>query len=103
MTNYHQDNWSNLLSVAEFSYNNMMHSTTQQTPFFSNHGLHPRFDIQSVNNVMNPATEDQIVWLADIQTQLVSKLEEVQRRYKENVNEHYKDQSNFKIRDQIWR
>jgi hypothetical protein len=51
---------------------------------------------------MNPATEDQIVWLADIQTQLVSKLEEVQRRYKENVDEHYKDQSNFKIRDQIW-
>jgi hypothetical protein len=45
MSNCHQDNWSNLLFVAKFSYNNMMHSTTQLTPFFANHGLHPKFDI----------------------------------------------------------
>jgi len=44
--------------VANFSYNNMMHSTTQQTPFFANHGLHPRFDIQGGNNVVNLAIED---------------------------------------------
>jgi hypothetical protein len=35
-----------------------MHATTQQTSFFANHGLHPKFDIQGVNNVMNLATED---------------------------------------------
>jgi hypothetical protein len=35
-TNYHQDNWSNLLSVVEFAYNNIVHSLTQQTPFFAN-------------------------------------------------------------------
>jgi hypothetical protein len=35
-----------------------MHSTTQQTPLFANHGLHPKFDIQGVNNVMNPVTKD---------------------------------------------
>jgi gluconate kinase len=68
MTNYHQDNWSNLLSMAKFSYNNMMHSTTQQTPFFTNHGLHPRFDIQGVNNVMNLTVEDQAMWLVNIRT-----------------------------------
>ncbi len=44
-TNYHQDNWLDLLYVAKFSYNNMMHLVMQQTPFFANHGLHLKFDI----------------------------------------------------------
>jgi hypothetical protein len=30
----------------------------QQTPFFANHGLHPKFDIQGVNNVMNHVIEN---------------------------------------------
>jgi hypothetical protein len=29
MTDYHQDNWPDLLFVVDFSYNNMMHSTMQ--------------------------------------------------------------------------
>jgi hypothetical protein len=67
------------MSVAIFSYNNTMHSTTQQIPFFANHGLHPRFDIHGVNNVVNPTIEDQVVWLTNIQAQLVSNFEKVQR------------------------
>jgi hypothetical protein len=39
-TNYHQDNWSKNLAMVEFAYNNTMHSSTQQTHFFANHGLH---------------------------------------------------------------
>jgi hypothetical protein len=38
----------------------------QQTPFFANHGLHPKFDIQGVNNVVNLTTKDQIAWVVDI-------------------------------------
>jgi len=34
ITNYHQNNWSKLLAMAEFIYNNIVHSLTQQTPFF---------------------------------------------------------------------
>jgi hypothetical protein len=68
MINYHQDNCLDFLFVAIFSYNNMMHSTTQQTPFFANHSLHLRFDIQGGNNVVNLAIEDRVVWLTNIQT-----------------------------------
>ncbi len=73
-----------------------------QTPFFTNHGLHIRFDIQGVNNVVNLATGDWVAWLIDFQTQLISNLEEVRRRYKENANKHHKDQPNFTVEDQIW-
>ncbi len=31
--------------MAKFAYNFAMHSSTQETPFFANHGLYPNFDI----------------------------------------------------------
>ena len=43
--NYQQDNWSNLLSLAEFSYNNAHQSTIECSPFYANYGFHPRFTI----------------------------------------------------------
>ncbi|XP_060114520.1 EF-hand calcium-binding domain-containing protein 6 [Heteronotia binoei] len=42
-TSYQQDNWASLLPLAEFAYNNAVHSSTQTTPFAANYGLHPRF------------------------------------------------------------
>jgi len=53
---------------------NILHSSTHSA--FANHGLHPKFDIQSVHKVTNLIGEDQTVWLTDVGTQLVSNLEE---------------------------
>jgi len=36
-----QDNWYTLLPLAEFSYNNHIHSSTQQTPFLLDTSRHP--------------------------------------------------------------
>jgi hypothetical protein len=58
--------------MVKFAYHNTMHSSTQQTFFFANHGLHPKFDIRNVHKVVNPITKDQTMWLANVQTQLVS-------------------------------
>jgi len=33
ITNYHQDNWLEILAMAKFAYNNTVHSLTQQTFF----------------------------------------------------------------------
>ncbi len=37
-----RDDWYTLLPLAEFSYNNHIHSSTQQTPFLLDTGRHPR-------------------------------------------------------------
>ncbi len=62
--------------MAKFAYNNTMHSLTQQTPFFANHGLHPKFDIQGVHKIVNPVVEDQAMWLANVWIQFASNIEE---------------------------
>jgi hypothetical protein len=41
-----QDDWADLLPMAEFQYNNHIHSSTQQTPFFLDSGQHPRMGFE---------------------------------------------------------
>ena len=49
--NYQQDNWSELLSLVEFAYNNAPSATTSISPFFANKeyhlniSVHPKCDI----------------------------------------------------------
>jgi len=51
--NYQQDNWFELLPLAEFAYNNVPSATTSVSPFFTNKGyhlnitVHPKRDIAS--------------------------------------------------------
>lgn len=42
LVNHKQDDWDLYLPAAEFAYNNAVHSSTGVSPFFLNHGFHPR-------------------------------------------------------------
>ena len=43
--NYQQDNWSELLPLTEFTYNNTPSATTGISPFFANKSYHPDLTI----------------------------------------------------------
>ena len=53
--NYQQDNWVNLLPLAEFTYNNTSHSATMVTPFFANKGFHPKLKVSLKSVVSDTA------------------------------------------------
>ena len=44
-SNYQQDNWSKLLPLVEFAYNNAPNATTGISPFFANKGYNPNLSI----------------------------------------------------------
>ena len=44
--NERQDDWNELLPLAEFQYNNHIHSSTQETPFMLDTGRHPRMGFE---------------------------------------------------------
>jgi hypothetical protein len=48
---------------------------------------------------MNKKAKDRTMWLTNVQVQLVSNLEETQIWYKDNVDEHRKEQPNFKVKE----
>ena len=39
--NHLQDDWEDWLAIAEYQYNNKIHSSTGHTPFYLNYGRHP--------------------------------------------------------------
>jgi hypothetical protein len=44
--NERQDNWDELLPLAEFQYNNRIHSATRETPFVLDTGMQPRMGFE---------------------------------------------------------
>src|SRR5882724_8958430 len=53
--NHQQDNWVNLLPLAEFVYKNMLNSATMVTPFFANKGFNPKLEVSLESVVSDTA------------------------------------------------
>ena len=51
--NHQQDNWVELLPIAQFAYNNQQHSVTGTTLFFANYGRNPQWQATAGGNVVN--------------------------------------------------
>ena len=49
--NYQQDNWSELLPLAEFAYNNALSTTTSIFPFFANKRYHLNITVYPKYNI----------------------------------------------------
>lgn len=100
--NYHQDNWVDLLPIAEFAYNNTIQESIQQTPFFANYGFHPRFDSLTFNRTKNPAAEDLATRLEEIHKSMKLKLAEAQERQKLNADKSRKQHPHISVGDRVW-
>ena len=79
--NFKQNNWIDLLPLAQFAYNNYQYSTTRISPFYANNGKHSNWDPN--NNITTSTSE-----AATTKTNKIVKLpEELSRR----VNQGGKD------------
>ena len=73
--NFQQDNWYDLLPLAEFAFNNSISETTGFTPFESNYGFHPRCDyLDSSINTNNPSAKEFLTNLNEKQMLIYTRL-----------------------------
>jgi hypothetical protein len=56
-TSQRQDDWDDLLPLGEFSHNNNVHSSTQQTPFMLDTGRHPRMGFEAKSAIAKAKDE----------------------------------------------
>jgi hypothetical protein len=91
--NFHQDNWSDLLPIAEFAYNNSINASTKMSPFYANYGFHPSGDTLSniADNLNLPSLESRT--LKEITKELTENLVRAQATYKRFADKKRLDRS----------
>jgi len=103
---HQQDDWHDLLPLAEFAYNNAKHSSTQVSPFYANYGYHPRMSVTDQathhSGSSNPAADAFVKRLERIHQDLVQNLKDAQSKHKEHYDAKVKESPAFKIGDLVW-
>ena len=102
--NYQQDNWYELLSFAEFSYNNSVSAATKVSPFFANYGYNPRFQILARNGRQPESLElkDFCNNNKNLENFIKSEIRYAQEIASENVNKSRQAPPLIKRGDQVW-
>ena len=72
--NYQQDNWSKLLPLTEFAYNNAPSTTTSVSPFFANKGYHPNITVYPECDIAFSRAHDFAVDLNELQSTVMGRL-----------------------------
>lgn len=98
---FRQDDWSDWLSMAEFSFNNSISSSTKLSPFFSWQGFHPRANMFTAPSKV-PSADDFVDLLEDIQLLLVSSLRHAKDAQAKQYNKHASPARVFSPGDLVW-
>ena len=100
--NYQQDNWSRLLPLAEFAYNNAPNVTTGVSPFFANKGYNPAISVYPERDLTSARAQEYAVDLDELHAALWTTIAEAQVRYQQQADKHCLPALDFKVGDQVY-
>ena len=100
--NYQQDNWSELLPLAEFAYNNAPSATTGVSPFFANKGYHPTLSVHPKHDLASAQACEFVIDLDDLHSFLHTHISKAQKHYQGPADKHHTPPPNFKIGDKAF-
>ena len=100
--NYQQDNWSELLPLAEFAYKNTLSATTGMTPFFANKGYHLNLAIHPECDLTSACTRDFVTDIDKLHQQLRLQIAEAQCQYQVSADSQWTLAPEFKIGSQAF-
>lgn len=84
-SNFEQDNWSELLPLAEYAYNNSVTSATGYSPFYANYGFNPRSTWATDEGPRNPSSTSYMHWMISVHNSLRDRLKETRAK----MGDHY--------------
>jgi hypothetical protein len=101
-SNYQQDNWSHLLPLTEFAFNNSPSATTGILPFFANKGYHPNLSIHMERELTSTRAKEFVVDLDELHQHLQQVISNTQQQYQKYADIQRSTPPNFKIGDKVF-
>ena len=99
--NYDQNDWYQLLPLAEHAYNNSATNAHKMTPFFANYGFHPQTEWMKEREAQNPGAALYVYWMQDIHRQARQTLENRRESMKQDYERKATEQPSIKVDDLV--
>src|ERR1700736_6308236 len=101
-TNNSQNDWNECLSLAEFAYNNKVHSSTGYSPFFLTYGHHPSFTLDPRRYTPVESISSFTNRMKQLQDKATIALTQAASRMKEQYDKKRAESRSFNIGDKVW-
>jgi len=98
---YQQEQWPDWLGMAEFTYNNKVHSSTKTLPFKANYGQDPRMGFEVRKKRKYKGAEKFVVKIKEIQKEAKAALGKAQEEMKKYVDRKRAEVDEYKVGDLV--
>jgi hypothetical protein len=100
--NYQQDNWADLLPIAEFAYNNTLNATTGISSFFTNKGYHPNISVHLEKELASSRAHDFVTNLDELHQYLQDTISAAQKQYQISADRRHTPALDFQIGEMVF-
>ena len=98
---YEQNDWYEMLPLAEYSYNNSVTTATQIIPFYANYGFHPCTTCTVEMELKNPASKNYAHWISSVHDLCNSYLKKTSEKMGRYYDKSKKTSPPFKAGDLV--
>src|SRR5205807_1701798 len=99
--NYDQDDWYQLLPLAEHAYNHSTMNSHKMSPFYTNYGFHPQTEWMKERKARNPGTEVSVHWMKTIHRKAQETLEQTKLAMAKYYDRKALEQPDIKLGDKV--
>jgi len=99
--NYDQNDWYQLLPLAEFAYNNSATNAHGLTPFYANFGFHPQTEWMKEREAQNPGAGLYSHWMKAVHEKAHKALDQTREAIKKYYDRKAIEQPDLTVGDQV--
>jgi len=99
--NHRQNNWSEWLTMAEFAFNNKVHTAMKSSPFKINYGREPRMGFNIRKKGKNIKAEEFVKEMKDRYEKTKAALVKSQEEMKKQTDRNRKEAKEYRVEDKV--